>query len=90
MSDLARALTDVAIERGRQLKKWGVQDHEPYHWMTILGEEFGEACQAAMEENGNLFDAARAYREELVQVAAVAVAAIESHDRLMKKLEGVV
>jgi NTP pyrophosphatase (non-canonical NTP hydrolase) len=69
---------DISKERERQFEKWGEQNHEPYKWLTVLGEEFGEACKGALENN---FDN---YREELVQVAAVAVAAIEAHDRKME------
>lgn len=74
-SHLQSILHDVAKERKRQLGKWGVQDHERPFWMVILGEEYGEVCRAVFEgENSN-------YREELIQVAAVAVAAVEAYDR---------
>lgn len=79
------ALACVRRERERQDAKWGEQNHEPFLWMTILGEEFGEACKAALEATFNgekLPDACLSeYRVELVQTAAVAVAAIESLDR---------
>lgn len=39
---------DVSKERQRQEAKWGAQHHDPVVWLAILGEEFGEACQAAM------------------------------------------
>lgn len=78
------ALQEVLAERLRQDAKWGEQNHKPEWWLAILGEEYGEACQAALEahfkgyaRHGKLDD----YRTELVQVAAVAVAAIESLDR---------
>jgi NTP pyrophosphatase (non-canonical NTP hydrolase) len=66
---------EVALERARQDNKWGRQEHSPYGWLTILGEETGEACRAALEGN------ARQYRKEMIQVAAVAIAAIECLDR---------
>lgn len=79
------ALACVRRERERQDAKWGEQNHEPFLWMTVLGEEFGEACRAALEATFNgdkLRDACLSeYRVELVQTAAVAVAAIESLDR---------
>jgi len=66
---------DIRAERERQDTKWGVQNHSPLYWLAILGEEFGEAAKAAIE--GRI-----AYmRTELIHVAAVAVAAIESLDR---------
>lgn len=63
------------MERRRQDTKWGVQDHLPEKWITILMEEVGEAAHGRLE--GDRLN----YREELVQVAAVAVAMIESLDR---------
>lgn len=68
-------LSEVKDERAFQNKKWGEQNHNHDRWMVILMEEVGEAAREAYESN-----AAR-YRAELVQVAAVAVAAIESLDR---------
>ncbi len=73
-------LDEIAQERSQQDKKWGVQNHNNFFWSAILGEEFGEACQAALheveepEKDTNL-------REELIQTAAVAVAWIECLDR---------
>lgn len=95
-------LDEVAIERYRQLEKWGQQDH-PSHspvgsmiaewrskaaywkqvndarhaqgvdsWDGILVEEVYEALAEADEAK---------VREELIQVAAVAVAWIEAIDR---------
>ena len=71
-------LMEVLHERELQFHKWGVQDHDEDRWMVILMEEVGECCKAIQEE-----DPAN-YREELVQVAAVAVAAIEAFDRKFK------
>lgn len=66
----------VLAENIRQDKKWGEErDLDPEIWMTILGEEFGETCQAALQHDPN-------YRYELIQVAAVAIAAIENFDRV--------
>jgi hypothetical protein len=66
---------NIALERRRQDAKWGVQNHDAYFWLAILGEEFGEAAKAAVE------DRAVDLRTELIHVAAVAVAAIESLNR---------
>lgn len=60
----------IAKERERQAELWGPQTHIPDRWLTILGEEYGEACEGLLKE-----DEAN-YRDELIQVAAVAVAAI--------------
>lgn len=73
-----KILDEVLDERLRQDNKWGQQNHNTFKWMTILGEEFGEACRGAFED-----DLAN-YREELIQVAAVAVAAVENLDRQLE------
>lgn len=74
-SQVTPAMRDVIEEREKQDKKWGVQNHDPLFWNAILGEEFGEVSKAILEEDED------GYREELVQVAAVAIAALESLDR---------
>lgn len=73
-------LDRVRQERERQDAKWGEQNHDPFLWLTILTEEVGEAAQAALKArfSGQSIDA---YRDELIQVAAVAVAAMESLER---------
>ena len=68
-------LCEIANERQNQDNKWGEQNHHVLFWMSVLGEEYGEACKSAIE--GDVLSC----RTELVQVAAVAVAAIESLDR---------
>lgn len=74
-------LQEVLRERERQQAKWGEQNLAPAIWLMIIGEEVGEANNAALEHFlGNAQDLDH-YREELVQVAAVAVHAIESFDR---------
>lgn len=88
MTGTQHVLSDVAHERDRQDKKWGKQDHDPFTWIAILGEEFGEAAKAALHytfavNSGNQFTAAqhKQLRDELIQTAAVAVAAVEALDR---------
>ena len=70
-----RTLQNINGERERQDELWGEQNHSPFVWLAILGEEYGEACKAIIENNNC------DYRKELVEIAAVAVAAIESLDR---------
>ncbi len=75
-------LQEIRDERARQDAKWGSQRHlPPYTWMTILMEEVGEVAQAALKRDPN-------YATELVQVAAVAVAALESY-RMLRTLKEV-
>lgn len=78
-----KTLQAINKERMRQDEKWGEQNHNPFVWLAILGEEYGEACKAALESKGNYPN----YRKELIEVAAVAVAALESLDRQEDKHE---
>jgi NTP pyrophosphatase (non-canonical NTP hydrolase) len=81
------AVQDVIKERKRQDHKWGEQNHHPVIWTGILGEEFGELCQAINEthfDNGTEAKKKGGYenmRAEAIQVAAVAIAFIEMLDR---------
>jgi len=68
-------LEEVITERASQDVRWGEQNHHPPKWMVILGEEYGEVCKAILE-----YDMPN-YRKEMIQVAAVALAAVESYDR---------
>lgn len=86
-----RAMLAVNRERNRQEELWGEQNHPPALWLGILGEEFGELCQAVTEtvfdngsekrKNGGVENMLR----EACQVAAVAVSLMEC---LMKSGEG--
>jgi hypothetical protein len=78
-----QALALIEKERERQDAKWGEQNHAPQYWVGILGEEYGEYCQAV---NETVFDNGKIERlkggtdnmiTELTHVAAVAVSAIE-------------
>ena len=71
----ARILSEVLTERERQDTKWGEQNHDPSWWVVIETEELGEVAKAVFEKELD------EYRQELIQVAAVAVAAVESLDR---------
>ena len=84
-------LKEVFSERKRQNRKWGEQNHAPAEYLMILGEEVGEANKAALEAHFHPGDDEekeshyKNYREELVQIAAVAVAMVECFDRSQKK-----
>lgn len=72
----------IEDERNRQDAKWGEQNHTQQGWIGILGEEYGEYCQAV---NETYLDNATKKHEggyenilrELTHVAAVAVGAME-------------
>lgn len=68
----------VDQERERQNRLWGKQNHTPAIWCLILSEEMGEV---AKEANDIYFKdiSTDNYAVELVQVAAVAVAALENY-----------
>ncbi|GAB3278403.1 MazG-like family protein [Larkinella harenae] len=76
-------LDEVANERKRQEEKWGQQNHAPVYYNAILQEEVGEVAKEVVEytfaEPG--VPRLQNIRKELVQVAAVAVAMIQSLDR---------
>jgi len=78
-----KALALIHYERNRQDEKWGEQNHSQQGWAGILGEEFGEYCQAVNETYLN--NATKKHEggyenmlKELTHVAAVAVGAMES------------
>ena len=85
-NSMRRVLLQIVKEREQQDHKWGEQNHDDMMWATILGEEFGEACQAALEARFQSIkwdrdQAKGCLRDELLQVAAVAVAWVECMDR---------
>ncbi len=86
-------LEEVLQERIKQDMKWGFPQPamaDLAHAMTILGEEYGEACKATVEylavkgrqSKGSAARSARwaEIRAELIQTAAVAVSIIEHMD----------
>ena len=70
---------DVMKERERQTELWGKQKHTYGDWFLILGEEFGEACEAAGDASSKKGSVA-SLRMELLHIAAVAVQIIEAID----------
>jgi NTP pyrophosphatase (non-canonical NTP hydrolase) len=77
---------EISGERARQIILWGTQNHSPCEWLAILAEEFGEVSKEVNEMHfgkyGQIIESARTnLREELIQVAAVAVAFVECLDR---------
>ncbi len=79
----AEIVEEVLKERRRQDEKWGEQNHAPSIWTDILMEEVGEVSRAILEATFGQ-DSWEEYRKELIQVAAVAIAAVESFDRNYK------
>jgi NTP pyrophosphatase (non-canonical NTP hydrolase) len=74
MDPIKSEITEAVLqERIRQINKHGreADHHTPELWLVILAEEFGEVSHAVLEKDWTN------YEEELVQVAAVAFAALE-------------
>lgn len=69
----------VVEERARQDEKWGDITHfderNVHEWQSILTEEVGELAEAFLQRDDV------AAEEEAIQVAAVAVAILESISR---------
>lgn len=81
-SNTAVVLADVARERQRQDAKWGSVSRPPLEWLAIAVEEFGEVAEIVTKgwvPPESKFDA-YGYREELIQLAAVCVSAVECLD----------
>lgn len=78
------ALNLVRAERKRQDGLWGDQSgNHPFQWVSILGEEYGELCEAVNEtffKNGTHPERGGHEKiiKEAVQIAAVAVEIIET------------
>ncbi len=75
MSRTALVLAQVSNERAKQDARWGLANpvnRSNAAALAVLMEEVGEAAKACLEGDD------RGFRDELIQVAAVAVAAIEA------------
>jgi hypothetical protein len=73
----ANVLQAILLERGRQERKFGRQEHSLSDWMVILGEEHGEACKAVVEILSGRGDLNHLY-EELSHVGAMAMQVMEA------------
>lgn len=84
--EIQRVVVDeILAERERQDGLYGEQNHEPFTWLGILGEEFGELCEAVSETSlpGRHPDrgGVKNMRREAIHVAAVAVSFVEYLER---------
>jgi len=82
-AETALVLSDVNHERRRQVRKWGEQHHDDAWWCVIEMEELGEVAKEVFDGyslGSNDPNYVARLREELVQVAAVAVAWVEDID----------
>lgn len=80
-SDMAMVMVDIAAERELQNAKHGEsnKDNTDEIWLAVMTEEVGEVAQALLH---NRFGGTHAgtLRDELIQVAAVAVQWLERID----------
>ncbi|MFA7616934.1 MAG: hypothetical protein WCY16_10180 [Weeksellaceae bacterium] len=100
---IQRILFEIHSERKKQFQKWGDQNKSLPEFVSILTEEVGEVAKEANKfhnrepydsghkpkydyEHGQI-ERLKWYREELIQVAAVAVQMIENVESMIKKLE---
>jgi hypothetical protein len=75
------AYDEIQAERAHQEQKWGTafdDRNTPYNWAAYIGQYatrnlIGDPTQVSADK----------FRADMVKVAALAVAAIEAHDRKM-------
>ena len=77
--DRLKRFEPIYAEQKKQLEKWGIQNHHPHIYNSILVEEVGEVSQAILKTEGegktkNWHDVI----QELIHVQAVAQSMIES------------
>ena len=84
----ANVLTEILEERVRQNEKWGGPDHddqhEPAEWEAFVRQHLERgvwARQGKEERRAHRQGRKDTWRAQLVRAAALAVAAVESHDR---------
>jgi len=88
--DTDKAIASVAEERTRQKDIWGNDEHSIFEWVSILGEEYGELCQAVNEcylpnQRYPQLGTHESILREATHVAAIAVAIIEQENHNVKK-----
>lgn len=76
MSNQQSIIEEIKLERERQDNKFGTQPRNlmPTVYLAVLTEELGEVARSIIEGDSDN------YRVELIQLAAVAIAAIEEYD----------
>lgn len=81
MQELFGVLAEVATERVRQDEKWGGYEFDDEHpldyWGDILGHRAGQVAIMHYTTDGDRLEA----RRLLLEIAAIAVAAVETIDR---------
>lgn len=79
---IQKIFNSILLERKRQDLKWGPQSHWNTIWNNILGEEVGEVAKEVNTQAFNQKDFKIDHlKNELIQVAAVAVAWLEDIEK---------
>lgn len=73
-----KILQEIEDERSKQDAKWGGPSHDDTHTVYEWGLFIHQQIQRYDKERSN-------FRSSMVRIAALAVAAIESYDRLKDK-----
>jgi len=82
-------LKEIEEERKHQDKKWGGADHDDTHdsyaWVSFIIYYLGQSTSDFVRSKGLFTSKLRNFRYNMIKVAALAVAAIESCDRSLEK-----
>jgi hypothetical protein len=77
-------LLAVVMERRAQDKQWGGPEHDDEHdahdWENFIIHQLANSMTGVTKSNGKK-DLSGVYRQRMIKVAALAVAAVESYDR---------
>lgn len=80
-----RILFDIIAERVAQDKQWGGPEHDDAHrgvdWLRYINRQSTLACNETLSDDASEVVDPEGYRARMVKIAALAIAAIESHDR---------
>lgn len=86
-----KIVVDVMAERDRQDLQWGGPGHDDTHsgdqWLGYIAHQLARAHHETMSDDATQVVDPEGYRQRLVKAAALAFAAIESHDRLQAMSE---
>lgn len=84
-------LKEIEEERRHQDKKWGGADHDDTHdsyaWISFIIYYLGQSTSDFVRDKGSFVFKLRNFRYNMIKVAALAVAAIESCDRFLEREE---
>lgn len=81
-------INELIKERDRQDKLWGEENHMPYFWTGLIGEEFGELCEAISETVFDIKPEKGGYenmKKEAIHLAATTIKFLECLERNKEK-----